>query len=203
METLPLGGAERRTGQGLGWERTVPRPGRGPGPPHRAPAVAGGKHPRVPTRQDCQVSRKHTSPGRRPRLSPTSGTPRPAMHPGQRPSSQRDKQNTPATPSGQPSGRTLGHRPLPPVPLLPAPPWVASHPRRSDTSSPTAPRPGHTRDISRPGMQCGLSPEPQSIFTLSVPGTGCWPASPFKDQLPRPDTWHRGRRALCDPEREA
>lgn len=47
METLPLGGAERRTGQGLGWERTVPRPGRGPGPPHRAPAVAGGKHPRV------------------------------------------------------------------------------------------------------------------------------------------------------------
>lgn len=168
METLPLEGAERRTGQGLGRERTIPMPGPGLSP-HTEPSQLQEESIRgFPMRQDCQVSRKHTSPGRHPHLE----------HQGQQCTLANGQAHNGTNRTLQllrpvsPLGGHLGHRPLPPVPLLPAPPWVASHPRRSDTSSPTAPRPGHTRDISRPGMQCGLSPEPQSIFTLSVLGTG-------------------------------
>lgn len=60
-------------------------------------------------------------------------------------------------------------------PLLPAPPWAASHPHRWDTSPSTAPRPDTTEPTPGNAMRQEESPQLWGIVTPFLPRTGLCP----------------------------
>lgn len=157
-------------------------------PPHRALAVTEGKHRRVSHEAERgRVSRKHTSLCRHPK----SGTPRPAMHLGQRPTSQQDKQNTPDTPSCQPTWapptwRTLGTQAFATCPPSPStilggiPPPQIGH--KFSSSTVTRTQQGHLTAgdavWGEPTASEYLRPEDRPAGQCDRENT------PFKDQLP-------------------